>query len=52
MMKPVMTEKDMTERGFVCKRVNRPTKDYRFVPGGRIIKNETIGHALKRSSQK
>ena len=32
------------------KRVNRPAKDYWFVPGGRIIKNETIVHALKRIS--
>ena len=33
------------------KRINRPAKDYWFVPGGRIIKNETIAHALKRISK-
>ena len=32
-------------------RVNRPAKGYWFVPGGRILKNETINHALKRVSE-
>ena len=33
------------------KRTNRPAKGYWFVPGGRIIKNETINQALKRISE-
>jgi colanic acid biosynthesis protein WcaH len=41
-----------SEKILLGKRVNRPAKDYWFVPGGRIIKNETICHALKRISQK
>lgn len=30
------------------KRVNRPAKNFYFVPGGRILKNECIFDALKR----
>ena len=41
-----------SDKVLLGKRVNRPAKDYWFVPGGRIIKNETIGHALKRISKK
>ena len=37
-----------TGKVLLGKRINRPAKGYWFVPGGRIIKNETIGHALKR----
>ena len=33
------------------KRTNRPAKGYWFVPGGRIVKNETISQALKRVSE-
>ena len=33
------------------KRVNRPAKGYWFVPGGIILKNETINQALKRISE-
>jgi len=33
------------------KRINRPAKGYWFVPGGRILKNETINQALKRISE-
>ena len=33
------------------KRTNRPAKGYWFVPGGRILKNETIYQALKRISE-
>ena len=33
------------------KRNNRPAMGYWFVPGGRIIKNETINQALKRISE-
>jgi len=29
-------------------RKNEPAKDYWFVPGGRILKNECIAHAFKR----
>ncbi|NNF98577.1 MAG: GDP-mannose mannosyl hydrolase [Desulfobacteraceae bacterium] len=32
------------------KRTNRPAQDFWFVPGGRIVKNETIERALKRIS--
>lgn len=32
------------------KRLNRPAKDYWFVPGGRIRKNETLSNALARIS--
>jgi len=32
------------------KRVNRPAQDCWFVPGGRILKNETIKDAIKRIS--
>jgi colanic acid biosynthesis protein WcaH len=34
------------------KRVNRPAKGYWFVPGGIILKNETINQALKRISER
>lgn len=30
------------------KRLNRPAKDYWFVPGGRILKNETLADGFKR----
>jgi colanic acid biosynthesis protein WcaH len=40
-----------TEKVLLGNRINRPAKGYWFVPGGRIIKNETIGHALKRISK-
>ncbi len=33
------------------KRANRPAKDYWFVPGGRIRKNEKIEDAIKRISR-
>ena len=29
-------------------RVNRPAKGYWFVPGGRILKNETLAQAFER----
>jgi len=32
------------------KRVNRPAQGFWFVPGGRILKNETIKDAIKRVS--
>ena len=40
-----------SEKVLLGKRINRPAKGYWFVPGGRIIKNETIGHALKKISK-
>ena len=40
-----------TGKVLLGKRINRPAKGYWFVPGGMIIKNETIGHALKRISK-
>ena len=43
--------KNPTERILLGKRTNRPAKDYWFVPGGRINKNETINQALKRISE-
>lgn len=30
------------------KRLNRPAKNYWFVPGGRILKNESLNEAFKR----
>jgi len=30
------------------KRLNQPAKDYWFVPGGRILKNESLDNAFKR----
>lgn len=29
-------------------RLNRPAKNYWFVPGGRILKNESLAQAFKR----
>ena len=40
-----------SEKVLLGKRTNRPAKGYWFVPGGRIIKNETINQALKRISE-
>jgi len=40
-----------SEKVLLGKRINCPAKGYWFVPGGRIIKNETIAHALKRISK-
>ena len=40
-----------SEKVLLGKTINRPAKGYWFVPGGRIIKNETIVHALKRISK-
>ena len=33
------------------RRVNRPAKDYWFVPGGRIRKNEHLANAMQRISE-
>ena len=40
-----------SEKVLLGKRVNSPAKGYWFVPGGRILKNETIHHALQRISK-
>ena len=32
------------------KRINEPAKDFYFVPGGRILKNESIDSAIERIS--
>ncbi|WP_019556956.1 GDP-mannose mannosyl hydrolase [Thiomicrorhabdus arctica] len=34
------------------KRNNQPAKDFWFVPGGRVLKNECLSHAIKRISLK
>lgn len=41
---------DNQRRFLLGKRVNRPAKGYWFVPGGRIMKNETVSDAFKRVS--
>ena len=43
--------KNPSKKVLLGKRTNRPAKGYWFVPGGRIIKNETINQALKRISK-
>ncbi|GAA68724.1 GDP-mannose mannosyl hydrolase [Pseudoalteromonas sp. BSi20429] len=35
-------------QALLGKRLNRPAKDYWFVPGGRILKNESLEDAFKR----
>ena len=40
--------KDSKGGVLLGKRVNEPAKDYWFVPGGRIYKNETIPEAFSR----
>ncbi|RTR35959.1 GDP-mannose mannosyl hydrolase [Shewanella canadensis] len=35
-------------QALLGKRLNRPAKDYWFVPGGRILKNEGLADAFKR----
>ncbi len=40
--------KDSKGRVLLGRRVNAPAKDYWFVPGGRIYKNETISEAFSR----
>ena len=39
------------QKVLLGKRTNRPAKGFWFVPGGRIVKNETISQALKRISE-
>ena len=33
------------------KRINKPAKDYYFVPGGRVFKNENRNNAIKRIAE-
>ncbi|MFT5705975.1 MAG: colanic acid biosynthesis protein WcaH [Oceanospirillaceae bacterium] len=35
-------------QALLGKRLNKPAKDYWFVPGGRIVKNESLAEAFKR----
>ncbi|WP_394229060.1 GDP-mannose mannosyl hydrolase [Shewanella colwelliana] len=35
-------------QALLGQRLNRPAKDYWFVPGGRILKNEALADAFKR----
>ena len=37
-----------TNQILLGQRVNRPAQDYWFVPGGRVLKNETLDEAFKR----
>ena len=37
-----------TNEILLGQRVNRPAQDYWFVPGGRVLKNETLDEAFKR----
>lgn len=38
------------KQAFLGQRLNRPAKGYWFVPGGRILKNESLENAFKRLS--
>lgn len=40
--------RDQEGRILLGKRTNRPAQGYWFVPGGRILKNETFEHGFKR----
>ena len=40
--------RDSSGRVLLGQRLNRPAKDFWFVPGGRILKNESIAVAFKR----
>ncbi|MCK5664072.1 MAG: GDP-mannose mannosyl hydrolase [Thiotrichaceae bacterium] len=42
--------KNSEQQVLLGKRVNRPAKDFWFVPGGRIRKNERLADAVKRIS--
>ena len=43
--------RDSAGRILVGKRVNRPAQGFWFVPGGRILKNETIAQAFLRLTE-
>lgn len=40
--------KNQKGQALLGQRLNRPAKDFWFVPGGRILKNESLGDAFKR----
>ncbi|MEP1870522.1 MAG: NUDIX domain-containing protein, partial [Paraglaciecola sp.] len=40
--------KNSIGQALLGKRLNRPAKDSWFVPGGRILKNESMAEAFKR----
>jgi len=42
--------KNQHDKILLGKRINRPAKDFWFVPGGRILKNETLSQAFTRLS--
>ncbi|MGX9418438.1 GDP-mannose mannosyl hydrolase [Vibrio sp. WJH972] len=42
---------DQNGQALLGQRLNRPAKDYWFVPGGRIQKNETLESAFQRLTQ-
>ncbi|MBW2466758.1 MAG: GDP-mannose mannosyl hydrolase [Deltaproteobacteria bacterium] len=44
--------KNPQKKVLLGKRVNRPARGYWFVPGGRILKNETIKQAFKRIAER
>jgi colanic acid biosynthesis protein WcaH len=43
--------KNENNKYLLGKRINRPAKGYWFVPGGRILKNETLKAAFERLTQ-
>jgi colanic acid biosynthesis protein WcaH len=43
--------RDSLGRVLLGKRVNSPAEGYWFVPGGRILKNETLSNAFSRLTQ-
>ena len=42
---------DYNDKILLGKRINEPAKGYYFIPGGRIMKNETLDDACKRLTQ-
>lgn len=40
--------KNKQGQALLGQRLNRPAKDFWFVPGGRILKNESLANAFKR----
>ena len=40
--------RDNNARVLVARRNDEPARNYYFVPGGRILKNETLRHAFER----
>ena len=42
---------EYNDKYLLGKRLNQPAKNYLFVPGGRILKDETINDAINRLSE-